>query len=31
MSLPEVLDSLLQLLVCSNPLGIMHEVNQADV
>ncbi len=31
MSLLEVLDSLLQLLVCSDSLGIMHEVNQADV
>lgn len=31
MSLLEVLNCLLQLLVCSNPLGIVHEVNQADL
>lgn len=31
MSFLEILDSLLQLLVGSQSLGVMHEVNQADV
>ena len=31
MSFLKVLNSLLQLLVCSNPLGIMHIVNQPDL
>lgn len=31
MSFLEVVDSILQLLVCSNPLRIMHEVNQAHI